>query len=81
MSRKTTAYARKIRRLGPGFNGAAWLNTLERTRSYTSEPILPGFQAVDTMSEAVKSALVVRARGFSGLTSDITGAALLQRPG
>jgi hypothetical protein len=60
MSRKTTAYARKIRRTGPGFNGAAWLNTLERVRSYTSEPIFHGIEAADTMSAAVKSALVVR---------------------
>ncbi len=30
LSRKTTAYARKIRRTSPGFNGAAWMNTMER---------------------------------------------------
>ena len=40
MSRKTTAYARKIRRTGPGFNGAAWMNTMERCRPYTDEPIM-----------------------------------------
>ncbi len=51
MSRKTTAYARKIRRTGPGFNGAAWMNTMERVRSYTSEPILHGFQAVNAQDK------------------------------
>jgi hypothetical protein len=58
--RKTTAYARKIRRTGPGFNGAAWMNTMERCRPYTDEPILPCFQPAGTLSAAVKSALVVR---------------------
>lgn len=60
MSRKTTAYARKIRRTSPGFNGAAWMNTMERCRPYTDEPILPCFQPAGTLSAAVKSALVVR---------------------
>jgi hypothetical protein len=41
--RKTSAYARKQRRAADGgtYNGAEWLNTIQRARSYTDEPI-PG---------------------------------------
>lgn len=64
MTRKTSAYARKMRRQPQGgtFNGAQWINTIQRCREYTSEPIpgswLPG--GGETASAAVGAALRVR---------------------
>lgn len=70
MGKKMTAYARK--RLGnPNahqFNGAEFLNTLQRCRQYTDEPIigswLEGTQdAADKARNRVNSALGTLARG------------------
>jgi hypothetical protein len=51
MSRKTTAYARKCKRIGPS-NGAAWLDSIQRSAPYSDEPIigswLPGTQSAAT---------------------------------
>ena len=55
MTRKTTAYARKLRRTGDRatFNGAAWLNTIERCRPYSTEQV-PGSWLAPNIGAAVK---------------------------
>jgi hypothetical protein len=61
--RKLSAYARKMRRTGKEvFNGAEFLNAIERCRPYTDEPIigskLPGNGiAAKDMRETVRGAL------------------------
>lgn len=54
--RKTTAYARKHRRNGAEYNGAAWLNVVQRSTGYSAESLpgswLPGTQ--DAAENAVK---------------------------
>lgn len=62
--RKTSAYARKMRRRQAGevFNGAEWLNTLQRCRQYTPEPLpgswLPGnISAAENMRQTVQTSL------------------------
>jgi len=58
--RKTTAYARKQRRLGGVYNGAEAFNVIQRCRQYTAEP-LPGMESVaGTQSAADKSMIFVR---------------------
>lgn len=64
MTRKTSAYARKMRRRQGGevFNGAEWLNTIQRCSPYSTEaPIgswLAGTQpAADNMRRTVRNAL------------------------
>jgi hypothetical protein len=58
--RKTSAYARKQRRLGGIYNGAEGFNVIQRCRQYTDEP-LPGMEIVaGTQSAADKSMLLVR---------------------
>jgi hypothetical protein len=58
--RKTTAYARKHRRLGGVYNGAEGFNVIQRCRAYTPEPI-PGMEVVEgTQSAADKAQLLVR---------------------
>lgn len=53
MSRKTSSYARKCRRIPPA-NGAAWLDAIQRSAPYSDEPIigswLPGTQTAATAS-------------------------------
>lgn len=53
MSRKTSSYARKCRRIPPA-NGAAWLDAIQRSAPYSNEPIigswLPGTQTAATGS-------------------------------
>lgn len=65
MTRKTSAYARKMRRepTKGTFNGAAWLNTLQRCRPYTAEPIPGAFNpdGGQTLTAAEGAALRVRA--------------------
>lgn len=63
--RKTSAYARKMRRQPERsqFNGAEWINTVQRCRGYTDEPI-PGAWNPDggqTVTAANGAALRVRA--------------------
>ena len=65
MIRKTSAYARKMRRQHERaqFNGAEWINTFQRCRGYTDEPI-PGAWNPDggqTVTAANGAALRVRA--------------------
>lgn len=55
--KKTTAYARKRRHAGTAFNGAEWMNTINRVRPYDDAP-LPGF--FETKDAAHKSEVVVR---------------------
>ena len=55
--KKTTAYARKRRHAGTAFNGAEWMNTINRVRPYDDAP-LPGF--FETKDAAQKSEVVVR---------------------
>lgn len=64
MTRKTSAYARKMRRRPAGefYNGAEWLNTIQRCSQYSAEaPIgswLTGTQpAADNMRRTVRAAL------------------------
>ncbi|ARV17511.1 hypothetical protein AEP_00551 [Curvibacter sp. AEP1-3] len=58
--RKTSAYARKQRRLGGVYNGAEGFNVIQRCRQYTPEP-LPGMESVaGTQSAADKSMILVR---------------------
>ena len=63
--RKTSAYARRMRRAPDGgtFNGAEWLNTFQRCRNYTDEPIPGSFNADggQTVTAARGAALRVRA--------------------
>ena len=58
--RKTTAYARKHRRTGAEYNGAAWLNVMQRSTGYSTES-LPGSSLPGTQSEADKSLRIVKA--------------------
>ena len=57
--RKTSAYARKRAHLGPmvTFNGAEWMNAVNRVRSYSEAPP-EGFAA--TSEAAIRSEVVVR---------------------
>lgn len=58
MGRKTTAYARRCRRL-PLTNGAAWLNTIAECRPY-SDDVLPGSWIGGTQIAATRTKAVVR---------------------
>lgn len=57
--KKTTAYARKMRRQGATYNGGEWLNAIQRCRTYTDEPI-PGSGLEGTQTAATKAELLVR---------------------
>ena len=58
--RKTSTYANKQRQRNDGtFNGAEWLNTIQRCRPYTEEPII-GSWVDGTQSAATKAQLLVR---------------------
>lgn len=59
VSRKMSAYARRMRRMGGQFNGAEWLNVIQRSRPYSDEPI-PGSWLPGTMDTAVRVQLRVR---------------------
>lgn len=59
MTRKTSVYSRKrIAMRTNGFNGAEWLNVINRCRPYTDEAPIGGI--VGTESAATKAMLVVR---------------------
>jgi hypothetical protein len=58
--RKTSAYARKQKRTGGVFNGAQWLNTLQRCRAYAPTGDLPGSWIEGTETAAIKAELLVR---------------------
>lgn len=57
MSRKTSTYSRK-RRAGHTFNGAEWLNVVQRSRTYTDDAPIPGIDG--TESAVVKAEVLVR---------------------
>ena len=57
--RKTSTYARKQRLTGATFNGAEWMNQIQRRRTYSDEPI-PGSWVEGTQSAATKAMLLVR---------------------
>lgn len=59
--RKISAYARKQRRLGETYNGAAAFNAIQRCRAYTLEP-LPGMESVEGTQSAANRA-ITRVRG------------------
>lgn len=58
--RKTSAYARKQRRLGATYNGAEWANTIQRCRPYGTNDIVDGVLAGATQGAADKAAILVR---------------------
>jgi hypothetical protein len=57
--RKTSTYARKQRLAGATFNGAEWMNQIQRCRTYSDEPII-GSWVDGTQSAATKAMLLVR---------------------
>ena len=57
--KKTSKYANKRRVTGHSFNGAEWLNTIQRSRTYDSESI-PGSTLEGTLSAAVGVDMRVR---------------------
>ena len=75
--RKTSAYARRMRRAPDGgtFNGAEWLNTFQRCRNYTDEPIPGSFNADggQTVTAARGAALRVRAAFDNIKTGQVPG--------
>ena len=63
--KKTTTYSRKRQVKGQTYNSAAWLNTLQRSTSYSTEP-LPGSWLPGTQSAADRALQRVKA-GFESL--------------
>lgn len=61
MSRKTSAYARRMKRQPAKglFNGAEWMNTIQRCRQYTEE-VVPGSKEGVTISAAIGALRDVR---------------------
>lgn len=57
--KKTSKYSNKRRVTGQSFNGAQWLNTIQRSRTYTDEPI-PGSTLEGTMGAALGADLRVQ---------------------
>ena len=57
--KKTSKYSNKRRVTGHSFNGAEWLNTIQRSRTYDSESI-PGSTLEGTLSAAVSVDMRVR---------------------
>lgn len=57
--RKTTAYARRIRRTGGAYNGLEPLNAIMRTRGYTEQP-MPEVGLLGTEDAAIKALVVVK---------------------
>lgn len=55
--RKSSAYARKIRRFGKTYNGAEWLNVITKCRPYDEE-LIPGAIATEPSFAAVRKAIV-----------------------
>lgn len=68
MSKKTSAYARKRRHIGPvvQFNGAAWMNTIAGARSYDEDDAPAGIES--SKSAADKCELRVRMAATGLLT-------------
>jgi len=77
MTRKTSTYARRMRRQPDGgtFNGAEWLNTFQRCRGYTDEAIPGAFNADggQTIAVARGAALRVRAAFDNIKTGQVPG--------
>lgn len=57
--KKSTKYSNKRRVTGHSFNGAEWLNTIQRSRTYAAETI-PGSNLDGTLSAAVSADMRVR---------------------
>lgn len=66
MTKKLSLYSRKRMVKGHEFNGAEWLNAINRCRPYTSEPPIGGIEG--TESAATKAMLIVR-QAFQSLKS------------
>lgn len=64
--RKSSTYARK-RRMNPIYNGAEFLNAIQRSRPYTDEE-LPGGHRGDTITAANRAELLVRDAAHSLIT-------------
>lgn len=71
MSRKTSPYARKRRHIAPGFNGAAWMDSVARCRPYTDDPIPGSWLESGTQDDADKSIAIVR-QAFGSLKAGVT---------
>lgn len=59
--KKTTKHGRKLQRTGGEFNGCAWLNTVQRSTSYSTEGVIGSWlggtqDAADTALARVKAA-------------------------
>ena len=59
--RKTSAYARKQKRMGHfSYNGAEWANTIQRCRPYGTDDVVDGVISGATQGAADKAAILVR---------------------
>ena len=58
--RKTSKYANKRKQQGMVYNGAAWADVVQRSRPYTSENVVPGWNVGATLDTAVMAALRAR---------------------
>ncbi len=59
MTRKSSSYAMKLKREGGFYNGATFLNVIQRCRPYTTEPIV-GSWIEGTQSAATKAMILMR---------------------
>ena len=66
--KKTTTYARK-RRIANTYNGAEWLNTITKCRTYDAQP-LPGAVIAETSMEAADRALAKVRLGFEQIKNN-----------
>jgi hypothetical protein len=66
--RKTSTYARKMRRTDQTYNAAAWLNTLTKCRAYSDE-LLPGAIAKVPSFEAIRAMIIETRMAFERIKS------------
>lgn len=61
--RKTSAYARKLKRIGGRYNGAEWLNVIQKCRSFDETEPIPGswlegtYETAERMEKKVRGSL------------------------
>ena len=67
--KKTTAYARKLKREGDGFYGAEWINTIARCQPYSDE-LIPG--AIGTTQACADKSLELVADAYRAIKSGNT---------